>query len=511
MQASIGALIAQAARRFGDKTALVFEGRTWSFAQLDHRSSLVAQALIDRGVSRGAVVSLYSPNCPEWIIAYFGILKAGAVVNPLNLMLTPSEAAFAIADCGAVAVFGSAEKIAGLQAQAGATGVRDYIQFDGVPLGGALHLERLLEQTSGLGDYPRAGIGPDDVSTIGYTSGTTGHPKGAVLSHRSILMNVAMTATLHVRNPGDVVVSALPLSHVYGNVVMNAAMGYGMTLVLHRQFDAEAILHSIQTWRATLFDGVPTMYHYLLDHPRLADFDLSSLTRCTVGGQTMPEAKMEQVEARFGCRLLELWGMTELGGLGATHSLYGPRRLGSIGIPLPHQQARIVDPATGETVAAPGVVGELQMRGPIVMTGYHSRPEATREVLGTQGWLHTGDLARIDEDGFIFVVDRLKDMIITAGFNIYPAELERVISEHPGVAMVAVGSVPDASKGELAKAYIVRRQGIEVEPGTLEQHCRERLAAYKVPRSFMFVDDLPKTASGKVMRRRLRECFEQGE
>lgn len=511
MQASIGALISQAARRFGDKTALVFEGRTWSFAQLDHRSSRAAQALIDRGVSRGEVVSLYSPNCPEWIIAYYGILKAGAVVNPLNLMLTPSEAAFAIADCGAVAVFGSAEKIAGLQAQAGATGVRDYIQFDGVPLDGALHLERLLEQTSCLGDYPLAGGGPDDVSTIGYTSGTTGHPKGAVLSHRSILMNVAMTATLHVRNPGDVVVSALPLSHVYGNVVMNAAMGYGMTLVLHRQFDAEAILHSIQTWRATLFDGVPTMYHYLLDHPSLADFDLSSLTRCTVGGQTMPEAKMEQVEARFGCRLLELWGMTELGGLGATHSLYGPRRLGSIGIPLPHQQARIVDPATGEPVAAPGVVGELQMRGPIVMTGYHGRPEATREVLATQGWLHTGDLARIDEDGFIFVVDRLKDMIITAGFNIYPAELERVISEHPGVAMVAVGSVPDASKGELAKAYIVRRQGIEVEPGALEQHCRERLAAYKVPRSFMFVDDLPKTASGKVMRRRLRECFEQGQ
>lgn len=508
MQASVGALISQAALRFGDKTAVVFEGRTWSFAELDDLSNLTAQALVDRGVRAGDVVSLYSPNCPEWIIAYYAILKAGAVVNPLNLMLTAAEAAFAMADCGSVAVFGAAEKIAGLQACAAKTSLRDYIQFDGLAVHGAVSLYGLLEHTSLEGRFPLAGTCAEDVSTIGYTSGTTGHPKGAVLTHESILMNVAMTATLHVRNPSDVVVSALPFSHVYGNVVMNAAMGYGMTLVLHKTFDAQAILDSIQRHRATIFEGVPTMYMYLLEHPRLQAFDLSSLTRCTVGGQTMPEARMEQVEKRFGCRLLELWGMTELGGLGTTHSLYGPRRLGSIGIPLPHQQARIIDPATGEPVSAPGIVGELQMRGPIVMKEYHGHPEATREVKDAQGWLHSGDLARFDEDGFIYVVDRLKDMIITAGFNIYPAELERVIAEHPGVAMVAVGSVPDASKGELAKAYIVKRQGADVDLAQVEQHCRTRLAAYKVPRRFAFVDDLPKTASGKVMRRKLRELFE---
>lgn len=507
MQASVGALISQGAHRFGDKTALVFEGRTWSFAELDRLSSLAAQALTDRGIGAGDVVALYSPNCPEWIIAYYGILKAGAVVNPLNLMLTAAEAAFAMADCGAVAVFGSAEKIAGLEGQTADTRLREYIQFDGVPLAGSHLLQTVLEHTTLEDRYPLASIRAEDVSTIGYTSGTTGHPKGAVLSHQSILMNVAMTSTLHVRNPGDVVVSALPLSHVYGNVVMNAAMGYGMTLVLHRQFDALAVLDSIQRYRATLFDGVPTMYLYLLDHPRLADFDLSSLTRCTVGGQTMPEARMAQVEAVFGCRLLELWGMTELGGLGATHSLYGPRRLGSIGIPLPLHQARIVDPDSGDTLPA-GRVGELQLRGPIVMKHYHGRPDATGEVRDEQGWLRTGDLARIDDEGFIYVVDRLKDMIITAGFNIYPAELERVLSEHPGVAMVAVGSVPDAHKGELAKAYVVVRQGVELDLAELERHCRARLAAYKVPRLFALVDDLPRTSSGKVMRRRLRACFE---
>lgn len=508
MQTSVGALISQAAIQFGDKTALVFEGKAWSFTEIDMLSNLTAQALVDTGVGVGDVVTLYSPNCPEWIVAYYGILKAGAVVNPLNLMLTASEAAFAIADCGSVAVFGSADKIAGLQSLSTQTSVREYIQFGSLPVDGAVSLSELLERTVLKGEYPLSRIDLGEVSTIGYTSGTTGHPKGAVLTHQAILMNVAMTATLHGRHAGDVVVSALPLSHVYGNVVMNAAIAYGMTLVLHKAFDAQSILQSIQTHRATLFEGVPTMYLYLLEHPHLRDFDLTSLTRCTVGGQTMPESKMEQVENLFGCRLLELWGMTELGGLGTTHSLYGPRRLGSIGIPLPHQQARIVDTATGCPVSEPGAVGELQIRGPIVMKEYHNRPEATREVKDSLGWLQTGDLAHFDQDGFIFVVDRLKDMIITAGFNIYPAELERVICEFPGVSMVAVGSVPDATKGELAKAYIVKRQGIEVDLADVEQHCRKRLAAYKVPRFFAFVEDLPKTASGKVMRRKLRELFE---
>ncbi|AUF96838.1 acyl-CoA synthase [Pseudomonas sp. 02C 26] len=508
MQNTIGALLSHAAQRYGDKAAVIYESSAWSFTQLDNLSNLIAQSLIDRGVQPGDVVSLYSPNSPEWVFVYYGILKAGAVINPLNLMLTPEEAAFAIADCGAVAVFGTSDRIKGLQSSASTTCLRHYIQLDGQALPGALSLVTLLKATSTTTEFPLAGISSDDVSTIGYTSGTTGHPKGAVLTHQSILMNVAMTATMHGRNQMDVVVSALPLSHVYGNVVMNAAIGYGMTLVLHRTFEAGAILESMQANRATIFEGVPTMYLYLLDHPRLKDFDLSTLSRCTVGGQTMPEAKMEEVERVFGCRLLELWGMTELGGLGATHSVHGPRRLGAIGIPLPHQQARIVDPVSDKCVSEPGEVGELQMRGSIVMREYLGRPDATREAKDEKGWLRTGDLAYIDANGFIFVVDRLKDLIITAGFNIYPAELERVIAEHPGVSMVAVGSVPDVAKGELAKAYIVKRADVDLDLVEVEKHCRQRLAAYKVPRFFTIVDDLPKTASGKVMRRKLREIFD---
>ena len=509
METSIGALVRSAAQRFGDKTALVFEDRNWSFRELDQASSAVAWHLQRLGVAAGEVVALYSPNCPEWIVAYYAIMKIGAVVNPLNLMLTPDEAAFAMEDCGAVAIFGSADRIAGLGPVRSRTRLRNLIAYGGPAPDGALDFDGLLE--GGAGEYPVPGIEPSHVCTVGYTSGTTGHPKGAVLAHRSILMNTAMTATMHARNSSDTVVSALPCSHVYGNVIMNAAVAYGMTLVLHKAFDAERVLASIERHRATMFEGVPTMYMVLLNFPRLRDFELSSLTRCTVGGQTMPEAKMREVEEAFGCPLIELWGMTELGGLGTTHSIHGPRKLGSIGVALPHVEARIAASDGSDRVLAKGEIGELQIRGPITMEGYLNRPDATAQALDADGWLRSGDLARMDAEGHIFIVDRLKDMIITGGFNIYPAELERVIAEHPGVAMVAVGSIPDDIKGELAKAYVVPRQPGTVDLGELERHCRERLAAYKVPRAFQLVADLPKTSSGKILRRKLRELDKAGD
>jgi long-chain acyl-CoA synthetase len=498
---SVGALIGESAKRFGDKTALVFDERKWSFRELDEASSSLAAALQTRGIAPGDTVSLYSPNCPEWIIGYYAVMKLGGIINPLNLMLTPDEAAYAMNDCGAVAVLGSHERIAGLEPIRVNTRLRLCISYGGETPAGAVDLRDLLKAAPG--EYPVAGINPDHPCTVAYTSGTTGHPKGALLTHRSILMNTAMTATMHVRTCADTVVSALPCSHVYGNIVMNAAIAYGMTLVLHQVFDAERVLNSIQTYRATLFEGVPTMYMYLLNFPKLSKYDLSSLTRCTVGGQTMPEAKMRDIEAIFGCPLIELWGMTELGGLGATHSAYGPARHGSIGVALPHLEARVIAADGSRQVLPTGEVGELQIRGPVVMTGYLGQPDATADTIVADGWLHTGDLVRQDKDGYLYVVDRLKDMIITGGFNIYPAELERVIAEHPDVALAAVGSVFDEAKGELAKAYIVPRHGAQLDLAALEQHCRVRLAAYKVPRAYQIVEDLPKTSTGKILRRML--------
>jgi long-chain acyl-CoA synthetase len=288
MEQSIGALVTRSARRFGDKTALIVDGKAWSFRQLDRFSSIVANSLRERGVGKGSVVSLYSPNCAQWVIAYYAILKLGAVVNPLNLMLTASEAAYAVNDCKAAAVFGSLEKLVPLRDTLERDPVR-LISFSGA--GASIESFNDLLSESDRGNYPVAGISPDDLSTIGYTSGTTGHPKGAMLSHRAILLNTAMTATYHVRTEHDTVVSALPCSHVYGNIVMNSAIAYGMTLVLHAVFEAKAILASIENYRATMFEGVPTMYLYLLNSPELNDYDLSTLTRCTVGGQTMSAYK----------------------------------------------------------------------------------------------------------------------------------------------------------------------------------------------------------------------------
>jgi long-chain acyl-CoA synthetase len=318
------------------------------------------------------------------------------------------------------------------------------------------------------------------------------------------MLNSSMFANMNVRTAVDTAVTAVPCAHVYGNVVMNGAFLTGMTLVLMPRFDADIALALIQRRGATVFDGVPTMYMYMLNSPKFGEYDLSSLTRCTVGGQTMPVSKMQEVEARFGCPLLELWGMTELAGLGTFHPLYGRNRLGSIGIPLPYVECRIAAADDPTQTAPPGEAGELMVRGPIVMQGYFNNERATKETIEPDGWLHSGDIAVKDEDGYIFIVDRKKDMIITAGFNVYPAEIERVVASHPAVALVAVGSQPDPLKGETAKAYVVLRVGASTDEASILAHCREHLAAYKVPRSVQFVADVPKTSTGKIMRRELR-------
>jgi len=497
----LGQVLGRAAARFGDRTALAIGERTFSFAELDRLANRMANALVGLGVAPGDRVTLYSPNCWEWLVAYYGALKAGAVINPINVMLTPEEVKFVTNDCGAKVLLAGADKGEALLAIKGDTPVRHLVLFGPAPAG-AHALDDLL---AGARDaFEPVAVDPLATSTIGYTSGTTGHPKGAMLTHRGVLLNSAMTANMHVRTAADSVVTALPCAHVYGNVVMNGAFLTGMTLVLMPRFDAEQALGLIERHRATMFEGVPTMFMYMLNVPALGDYDLRSLTRCTVGGQTMPVAKMEEVETRFGCPLLELWGMTEIAGLGTTHPAYGINRLGSIGIALPYVECRIADVGDAARTVPTGEVGELMVRGPIVMQGYWGNARATRETIEPDGWLHSGDLARMDEQGYIAVVDRKKDMIITAGYNVYPAEIERVVAAHPAVALVAVGSQPDALKGETAKAYVVLKAGAAADAESVLAHCRRHLAAYKVPRAVQFVPDLPKTSTGKIMRRELR-------
>ena len=508
-----GQILPRAAHRFGDRIALVAANRTLRYRELDEKSDRVASALRARGLEPGQVVSLYAQNRWEWVVSYHGALKAGAIVNPVNVMLTTDELAYVLRDCGSAALFASGDKIAGaLRAKSELPALRTIVAFDAIP-------EAAARGGSGVVDFAallassRAGAfdvvvpEPRSPCTIGYTSGTTGYPKGAVQSHQAVLLNCELTARMHGRSERDVVVTALPAPHVYGNVVINGTFLVGGTVVLMERFAPTTAIALIEEYRATMFEGVPAMYAAMLMEPALESCDVRSLTRCTVGGQTIAVPVIERWQQASGAPLIELWGMTELAGLGTTHALDAPPVPGSIGVALPGIEVRVADLEDRRRTAAPGVPGELMVRGPIVMNGYHGNPAATAEAIDPDGWLHTGDLAYASADGHFFVVDRLKDMIITAGYNIYPAEIERVLVEHPAVAAVAVAAVPDAMKGELACAYVVLRPGASASEQDIIAFTEDRLAAYKRPRRVRFLADLPKTSSGKIMRRELIKSF----
>lgn len=324
-------------------------------------------------------------------------------------------------------------------------------------------------------------------------------------SQQAVLLNCSLTATMHGRTENDVVVTALPAPHVYGNVAINGTFLVGGTVVLMERFVAEEALALITKHRATMFEGVPAMYSMLLSSEALADADLSALRVCTVGGQTISLSTIDAWQERSGAPLLELWGMTEISGLGTTHAVYSPRVPGSIGVSLPGVQVRVADLEDVSLDATPGSPGELMVRGPIVMMGYFGNDAETAKTIEPDGWLHTGDIATVDENGYFFVVDRRKDLIITGGYNVYPAEIERVLSAHPAVAMVAVGPVPNDVKGELACAYVVLRAGSSPSEDELIEFTRDKLAAYKRPRVVRFVSELPTTSTGKIMRRKLSE------
>ena len=502
VQADLGMIVARSAQRYGPKPALVAGGRTLTYQALHDLCDRVAGGLRGLGVRPGDRVSLYSPNRWEWVVAYHAALRAGAVVNPINVMLTPEEVAFVLNDCGAAAIFTAGEKaevIVGLT-RAVPT-LRRVISFD--PTGGDVTLfGDLLTSSPTAQQAPRPA--PADLSTIGYTSGTTGHPKGAMQSHRAVFLNTAALFAVQTRTERDVMLNALPLPHVYGNIVMNGTFMVGATLVMMERFDPALALAEIQRHHATVFDGVPTMYAMMLADSAMPGTDLSSLRMCAVGGQTMPVAKMEEWEGRSGAPLLELWGMTELGGAGTSNCSYMPNVHGSIGFALPGAEARVAALDDASVTVPDGEPGELMIRGPLVMLGYYGNEPATKAAIEPDGWMHTGDIASRDDEGHYFIVDRKKDLIITGGFNVYPAEIERVVASHPAVAMVAVGSVPDETLGELARAYVVLRPGATATQAEIIEHCRPRLAAYKLPRAVRFVPDLPKTSTGKVMRRELK-------
>jgi long-chain acyl-CoA synthetase len=500
---TIGEILPAAARRFGDKVALVVGAKAFSFAELELMSNRVANGLLSVGVEPGDRVTLYGPNCWEWLVAYYAIAKTGAVVNPISSMFTVEEVRYVVADSGARAVVASSEKGIPVLDLVGAASLSCVVLWgDEIPPGATSFTTWIDEASSDFVPVQRA---RGDLAAVCYTSGTTGHPKGAMQSHRAVVSAAVGTVVMGGRGPDDRIINSLPLPHVYGSCVFNAAMMAGSTLIIVPRFDAKEVMAAIAEHRATLMDGVPTAYYYLLAHPDFDDADLSSLTRCWVGGQTLPEAKAIEFTQRTGCPIHEVWGMTELAGAASANPVVGPNKPGTIGIAYPGNSMRVVDIDDPDVLLGPGERGELMFRGPLVMDGYLGNEDATRASIEPNGWLHSGDIATMDEDGYFTIVDRKTDMILTAGYNVYPAELERVLCMHPAVSLAAVSGVPDELKGELAKAYVVLKPDSAASADELVAHCRRHLAAYKVPRAVQFVDDVPITASGKIMRRLLTD------
>lgn len=499
------------------KTAICFADKQISYAQLNGAANQVANGLKALGIGRGDKVVLSCPNLPYFPVVYYGILKAGAVVVPINVLLKGPEIAYHLQDSEAKAFFcfeGSAELPMGVDGHAGFTQAGSCAHFFMItadptkpaPIENVKTLGMLMKDQSSAGSS--VSTDANDTAVILYTSGTTGKAKGAELSHSNIAMNAMVSHSLMRQTADDVHLVVLPLFHSFGQVVqMNAGLMAGATLVFLPRFDPDAAFKAMQAQKVSIFAGVPTMYIALLNLPGAAErYDLkaiaANLRLGASGGAAMPVEVMKQFEERFGIAILEGYGLSETSPVATFSFLEFDRIPGCVGKAVWGTEVRVVD-AAGASVET-GAEGEIVIRGHNVMKGYYNRPEETAEAI-RDGWFHSGDVGRMDEKGNVFIVDRLKDMVIRGGFNIYPRELEEVLMTHEAVAQVAVIGVPHETHGEEVKAVIVCKPGKIVTPDELGAWCKERMAAYKYPRLIEITGSLPMTATGKILKRELRK------
>ncbi len=512
---NLATLLEQSALRFPDKPAFVLGDNEISYAQLDGGARKIADRLAAMGVEPGDKVALTCPNVPYFPLVYFGILKAGAVVVPLNVLFKRREIAYHLGDSEAKAYFcfeGTPELPMGEEGAAGfaaADGCEQLIAITAdpaaaSPIEGATTLGALL--ASGDAAFDTVQTGPDDTAVILYTSGTTGQPKGAELSHANVFMNCVVNRELMAYTPDDVALLVLPLFHSFGQVVLMATGVYtGVTTVLMPRFEPGPCLELLAGRGITFFAGVPTMYWALLHHQETDGIDLEAIARnlrlAVSGGAALPVAVLEEFERRFDVPILEGYGLSETSPVASFNHLDRERKPGSVGTPIWGVEMRIVD--GDDQPLPPGDRGEIVIRGHNVMKGYYRRPEANAEAL-RGGWFHTGDVGTMDDDGYFYIVDRTKDMILRGGFNVYPREIEELLLEHPAVSLAAVIGVPDEEHGEEIKALVVRAEGAELSEDELVAWTRERLAAYKYPRLVEFRDSLPMTATGKILKTELR-------
>ena len=499
MGLNLATLLDQSARRAPDHVALRLGEMAVTYAQLDEQSKRFAALLRSRGVQPGDRVAVMLPNVPHFPIAYYGALRAGCVVVPMNVLLKGREIAFYLQDSGAKVLvawngFG-AEAYEG----AGHAGVPLVGAGPDEPPAGIERVEALIGAVEPLEEIHQSE--PGDPAVLLYTSGTTGKPKGATLSHSNLLWNTEINSAMFEATPDDVMLGALPLFHSFGQVVcMNGMLRRGATLVLLPRFDAEEALALIERYKITLVAGVPTMYVAYLHSPKLPETDVSSVRLCVSGGAAIPVEVLKGVEEKMA-RILEGYGLSETSPVASFNHPDRPSKPGSIGTPIWGVEMDVWD-AEGKPVPH-GEVGEIVIRGHNVMTGYWNRPDATQEAITADGWFKTGDMATRDADGFYFIVDRKKDMIIRGGYNVYPREIEEVLLTHPDVSLAAVIGVPHDSHGEEVKAVVIRKDGATVTEDELVAWGKEQMAGYKYPRIVEFVDALPMTATGKILKREL--------
>jgi long-chain acyl-CoA synthetase len=489
---NIAQLFTDKAQQQPERTALRLDDVTVSYQELADSSARVAGLLVARGLTPGDRVGIMLPNVPQFAAIYYGILRAGGVVVPMNPLFKAREVAYYLSDSGAELNFAWHGMIAEAQAGAEQTGTQV------IPVDPAGFAELLADQEPSPAVTDRSA---DDTAVILYTSGTTGSPKGAELTHDNLISNIAVTQTDLLRLTGDdVVFGGLPLFHAFGQTVtLNAAMSAGATLLLLTRFEPATALAMLERDHATMFAGVPTMYAALLGVPDAPE--LPDLRVCVSGGAALPVEILHRFEKQFGCEVLEGYGLSETSPVASFNRPGGDRKAGSIGRPVTGVEMRAVG-GDGQEVPV-GEVGELAIRGHNVMKGYWNKPDATQAVLAEDGWFRTGDLGRVDEDGFFFVVDRLKDLVIRGGFNIYPREIEEVLYEHPEVAEAAVIGIPHPDLGEEVGAAVALRAGATVTGSELQDFVKRQVAAYKYPRHVWILDALPKGPTGKILKREI--------
>ncbi len=489
---NVADLLTTAVAEGGDRPAVKLDDVVIPYAGLDAAAGLAAGLLREKGVGVGDRVGLMLPNVPYFPMVYFGILRLGAVVVPMNPLLKGREVGFQLKDSGAKVLVAWHQFGEAAQEGAGEAGAELILVEPG-------KIEPLIAAATPVAEV--AGRDDEDVAVIIYTSGTTGTPKGAALTHHNLLDAADVAMETVEFPPNAVTFGALPLFHVFGmSTGLNTTVRAGGCLTLLPRFEPGKALEMIERDKVTTLLGVPTMYSALLHHPDREKVDTSTLDICVSGGAAIPVEVLRGFEDAFGCKVLEGYGLSETTGMASFNPPDRERKPGSIGIPVRAVEMKVVDDDDNDVPQ--GEVGEIVLKSPHLMKEYFNRADATEEVM-RGGWFHTGDMATIDEDGYFFIVDRKKDMIIRGGFNVYPREIEEVLYEHPAVREAAVVGVPHESLGEEVAAAVALKDGAEASPEELRDFVKQRVAAYKYPRSVWMVDDLPKGPTGKILKREI--------